>query len=287
MCKKLYFLISFVLVVALSGTVRADAIDVNNHSFEYDINGVEITELTGWDAVKGWTARDTTFGGGGMIGWQFVDDEYEWVEGYEAADGNVCSFNVTADDPNAPNFSCQVYQILEDPNAVIAENRRYTLTFNALRMGTEDNPTVYGALFYSVGGVNVAPANEVILGSKEVVLTSAPWGEPGYAGWEEITVNYTALADAGSIGETLGVKLSVPVHSPWLDGYQVVMDNVRVDRVWATDAWGSYPADEARDVAKDVTLGWKVGSWAQATGGHEVYFGTDEAAVQDANTNLV
>ena len=78
MSKKLFFLISFVLVVCLSGTVQADAIDVNNHSFEYDINGAQITELTGWDAVQGWTMRDTTGWGGG---WQFVEDDWEWVDG--------------------------------------------------------------------------------------------------------------------------------------------------------------------------------------------------------------
>jgi hypothetical protein len=285
MSKKLYFLISFVLALGLNGTVHGDAIDVNNHSFEYDINVVPITQQTWLGALQGWTLRDTTGWGGG---WLFADDDWEWSDGYEAADGNVCIFHVTTDEPNDPNSSCQIYQILDpnvDPNAVIAENRRYTLTFNALRMGTDDIPTVYGALFYSVGGVNVAPADDVILASKEEFLTSPPWGEPDYAGWEEIKMTYTAVGSADSIGERLGVKLSVPAHIPWLYGYQVVMDNVRVDWVWATDAWGPYPADGARDVAKDVTLAWNVGAWVQATGGHEVYFGTDEAAVQDANTN--
>ncbi|UCC21872.1 MAG: LamG domain-containing protein [Planctomycetota bacterium] len=284
MGKKLYLLVCFLLVVGVNSTSRSASIDVNNHSFEYDINGVQITELTGWDSVKGWVMRDTTEWG---AGWQFVDDEFVWVDGYEAADGNVCSFNVTADEPNDPNASCQIYQILDDPNAVISENRRYTLTFNALRMGTEDIPTVYAALFYSVGGVNVAPANDVILAEEEVFLTSPPWGEADYAGWEEIEMTYTALSGASSIGETLGVKLSVPTHDPWFSGYQVVLDNVRVDWLWATDAWGPYPSDGAREVPRDVTLGWKPGVWVQDTDGHEVYFGTDETAVQDATTSSV
>ncbi len=280
MSKKLFFLISFVLLVGLNGTARADAIDVNNHSFEYDINGVQITELTGWDAVQGWIMRDNT---GWAAGWQFVDAKWDWAEGYEAADGNVCSFNVTADEPEDANISCQMYQILEDPNAVIAENRRYTLTFNALRLGTEDTPTAYGALFYSVGGVNVAPANDVILADKETLLTSLPWGQAGYAGWEEITLNYTALSGAGSIGETLGVKLSVPADDPWLNGYQVVLDNVRVDWLWATDAWDPNPQDGAELVTKNPTLDWKPGVWVASTAGHEVYFGTDETAVANAD----
>ena len=285
MSKKLYFLMSFVLALGLSGAVQAEPIVINNYSFEYDINSVQITELTGWGAVKGWTLRDTTFGGGGMSGWQFVDDEW-WDEGYEAADGNVCSFNVTADEPNDPNASCQIIQILDDANAIIAANRRYTLTFNALRIVTTDTPTVYGALFYSLGGVNVPPVNDVILASKETVLMSAPWGEPDYAGWEEVTLAYIALSGAGSIGERLGIKLSVPVEDPWLDGYQVVMDNVRLDYGWASGAYDLDPPDRAEDVNYlGVTLSWLPGVWAaNDVNGHEVYFGTSWAEVNSATT---
>ncbi len=289
MSKTLFFLISFVLVVGLNGTARADAIDVNNPSFEYDINGVQITELTGWDAVQGWTIRDTSGDGAGWYkGWQFVDVNWAWAEGYEAADGNVSSFNVTADDPNDPNWSCQIYQVLDpnlDADSTIVENRRYTLRFNAIRMGTEDNPTAYGAFFYSVGGVNVAASNDVILAEKEVVLTSPPLWDASYAGWEEISLYYVALPAASSLGERLGVKLSVPVHEPWLGGYQVMLDNVRVDWVLAVQAYGPFPDDEARDVAKNVTLGWKPGVKTQPTAGHEVYFGTDETAVDNATTS--
>ncbi|UCF43781.1 MAG: LamG domain-containing protein [Planctomycetota bacterium] len=289
MSKKLYFLISFVLVLGLNGTALADAIEVNNPSFEHDINGVAITELTGWDGVKGWDIRDTSGEGDGWYkGWQFVDDEWEHAEGYEAADGNVSSFNVTADEPDDPNWSCQIYQVLDpnlDADSTIVANRRYTLRFNAIRMGTEDTPTVYGALFYSVGGVNVSAANDVILSEKEVVLTAPPLWDAGYAGWEEISLYYVALPSASSLGERLGVKLSVPVHEPWLYGYQVMLDNVRVDWVLAVQAYDPFPDDEARDVAKNVTLGWKPGVKVQPTAGHEVYFGTDETAVEDANTS--
>jgi len=59
MSKKLCFLITFVLALGLIGTARADPIDVNNYSFEYDINGVQITEQKWFDNVQGWTLRDT------------------------------------------------------------------------------------------------------------------------------------------------------------------------------------------------------------------------------------
>jgi hypothetical protein len=264
MCKRLFFLISFVLVLCVSGAVHAQTtIEVNNPSFEYDINGAQITELTGWSSVQGWDIRDTSGGGAGWYaGWQFVDVNWEWAEGYEAADGNVSSFNVTADEEDDPNWSCQIYQVLDpnlDADSTIVANRRYTLRFNAIRMGTDDNPTAYGAFFYSVGGVNVSAANDVILAEKEARLTSPPLWDAGYAGWEEISLYYVALPGDSSLGERLGVKLSVPIHEPWLNGYQVMLDNVRVDWVLAVQAYDPFPDDEARDVAKNATLGWKPG----------------------------
>ena len=69
MCKKLYFLMSFVLVLSLGGLAQADAIEVNNPSFEYDINGVQITEQKWFDNVRGWTLRDT----GNMGDWFFTE----------------------------------------------------------------------------------------------------------------------------------------------------------------------------------------------------------------------
>jgi len=266
----------FVLVIGLNSTVQAGPIDVNNYSFEYDVNGNQITKQIGFDNVKGWTTRDTT--GWGMA-WNFAGVG-ENFEGFEAADGNVASFQVTSDDPNDPNSTCQIYQILEDANAIIAENRRYTLTFNALRCNVTETPIAYGALFYSLGGVNVPPANDVTLASKKTVLTSPSWDEPDYAGWEEIKVTYTALSGADSIGKRLGVKLSVPV--PWYEGMWVAMDNVRLASSWASDAWDPDPADKGKDVPRSATLSWLPGVWAAS---HDVYFGTSESEVADANTS--
>jgi hypothetical protein len=152
-------------------------------------------------------------------------------------------------------------------------------------MNSDDTPTVYGSLFYSLGGVDVSAANDVILAEKEVVLTAPPLWDAGYAGWEEVSLYYVALLGDSSIGERLGVKLSVPIHEPWLNGYQVLLDNVRVDWVEAVQAYDPFPDDGARDVAKNVNLGWKPGVKTQPTAGHMVYFGTDETAVDDATTS--
>ena len=227
MCRKLYLLICFVLVLGLAGSVPAASIDVNNGSFEYDVHGVQITAWTGWGNVQGWTLRDTT---GWAGNWWGVDDE--WGAGYEAADGNVSSFNITGFDPCDPNTGvCEIYQILDDPNAVIAANRRYTLTFNAISLNAAEIPIAYGALFYSTGE---GEANDVILASESRTLTAPTFGQPNYAGWEEIEVSYTALPGADSIGKTLGVKLNNPY--PWISGYPVAMDNVRLEWIWHTIA---------------------------------------------------
>jgi hypothetical protein len=272
MSKRFIFLIFFVLVLGLAGSAPAASIDVSNGSFEYDINGVEITEWTGIGDLQGWTLRDTT---GWAGGWWGVDDEWG-VTGYEAADGNVALFNVTGFDPCGSTV-VEIYQILADADAVIAANHRYTLTFNAIRTGATVTPIAYGALYYVLDG------NDVVLADEARTLTAPTWNEPDYAGWEEIKVVYTALSGAASIGESLGVKLSNPY--PWISGYPVAMDNVRVDWVWAAYVWDPIPADGAEDVSKSPTLKWKPGVWAANTGGHLVFLGTDYDDVNDATTD--
>jgi hypothetical protein len=113
MIRSIYFLVCFALVMCLSGTAQAEAIDVNNFSFEYDVNGVQITENTYIGHLKGWTLRDTTGWGGG---WWYANDQWEHGEGFVAPDGNVAIFNVTSGDPCDPEESgeCQIYQVLED-----------------------------------------------------------------------------------------------------------------------------------------------------------------------------
>jgi hypothetical protein len=226
MYRKLCLLTSFVLVFALACAVKADPIDVNNGSFEYDSSGAQITGWTGWYNVGGWTLRDTTGWAGGW--WGVTND---WGPGYEAADGTVASFNVTGFDPCDANTGvCKIEQILDDPNAVIAANKRYTLTFNAIRTTNDATPIALGELFYSTGE---GEANDVVLAYESRVLTAPTFGT-GYEGWEEITISCTIPSDSPAIGEPLGVKLSNPY--PWISGYPVAMDNVRVEWDWDISA---------------------------------------------------
>ncbi|UCC22475.1 MAG: hypothetical protein JSW23_11995 [Planctomycetota bacterium] len=279
MIGRVYFLVCFALVLGLNSAAQGEAIEVNNFSFEYDVNGVQITENTYIGNLKGWTVRDTT---GWGAGWWYVNDEWEHGEGFVAPDGNAAIFNVTSGDPCDPEESgeCQIYQVFEDADAIVAANRRYTLTFNAIRLGTLYTPIAYGVLFYSTGE---GEANEVTVAAEYRVLTALPWTSVGYTGWEELKCTYISLPGDGSIGWPLGVKLSNPY--PWYEGYHTVMDNVHVDWVWASDAWDPSPADGERDVPRSVTLGWRPGLWPDDVNGHEVYLGTSWAEVNDATTS--
>jgi len=279
MSKKLYFLISFVLLVALSGTVQADVIEVNNPSFEYDINGAQITEQLWCGQVGGWTVRNES-------DWADADAYMfasvgENFTGFQAADGTVAFVSSTLD--ILPDDAVQIYQILDDANAVIEVGYRYTLTFNAINPSEEVNHDVNCALFYStgIGEANEANSkNDVVLASSRTLLERTSLD---YNNWDEVELSYVAVS-GDSIGKRLGVRLSVPGWPDWPAGVFIMMDNVRVDKTLAVYAYDPYPDDKARDVAKDVTLGWMPGVKTQPTGGHQVYFGTDETAVQDANT---
>ncbi|MHC4570751.1 MAG: hypothetical protein ACYS0C_01565, partial [Planctomycetota bacterium] len=63
MSKKLYFLISFVVVVCLSSSAEAVPIDGNNFSFEFDNDGNQIYCHAGIDTVKGWHQSGTAYCG--------------------------------------------------------------------------------------------------------------------------------------------------------------------------------------------------------------------------------
>jgi len=276
MYKKLFFLTLFVLVLGLSGAVQADPIDVNNYSFE--VNGLDDSQITSWmwtGDLKGWTLRDP---GHWASAWWGADDE--WGVGFEAADGTVAIFNVTAGVIGDLEDTLEIYQILEDTDAVIAADKRYTLTFNAITLDVLEPSVGYGALYYTTG-TGEYEANDVILASEAKTLTSPPWDNAGYVGWETVTVSYAASAPG--IGETLGIKLSTPY--PWLDGYAAALDNVHLELTSAFEAWNPSPVDGAGGVLENVTLSWGSGTLVQSTDGHEVYLGTDLADVTAGTGN--
>jgi hypothetical protein len=88
---------------------------------------------------------------------------------------------------------------------------------------------------------------------------------------------------AAYIGETLAIR----VIANGGGGSYVFMDNLRLDWIWATDAFDPSPADGEEDVPKDATLAWTPGLWAA---NHRVYFHEDFNKVdilnQDANQGV-
>jgi hypothetical protein len=96
---------------------------------------------------------------------------------------------------------------------------------------------------------------------------------------------WVAQADPDYAGKKLGIKIGSPPASEYSGSSWAWGDNVRLDWKWASSAYDPDPEHEETNVSKNPTLCWTPGLWTATTLGHYVYFGTDEAAVTDANTN--
>ncbi len=294
MCKKACFLISFVLVLGISSAGWADAIDVNNPSFELGDDGNKVPGHG--DLGAPW--EENADGATGFVGVDVMCPYasgphcHRWPGPTETGSGTDVVY------PYIAHTGSNVYQVLDtnnsgDPNAVIAAGRRYTLTFDAILEDPEDNGNpIKGSLFYPDDG-NFPDDTHIEVASETYVMQ---WvlRDLGDCGGEsdldsdehcpdwnyDLTVKYVVLEGAGSIGKTLGVKLTAPTLAQ--EAYAFV-DNVRLDWSYATIAYDPNPADGAELITKNPTLTWKPGVWAATTAGHEVYFGTDETAVGNAD----
>ncbi len=294
MCKKPYFLIIFVLVLGFSSAGWADGIDVNNPSFELDNDGNRVLGHAGLGI--GW--KENADDAAGYVG---VDVQcpyaggatpthcHRWPGPTETGSGTDVVYCYLA------QSGANAYQVLDtntsgDPNAVIAAGRRYTLTFDAILEDPEDdgNP-IKGSLFHPDNVIN-PDANHIELASETYAVQwilrdlgdcdgeSDLDSEDHCPDWNyDLTVKFVVLEGASSIGKTLGVKLTAPTLAQ--EAYAFV-DNVRLDWSYATIAYDPNPADGAELITKNPQLSWKPGVWADQ---HEVYFGTDETAVANAD----
>jgi hypothetical protein len=86
---------------------------------------------------------------------------------------------------------------------------------------------------------------------------------------------------AACIGETIGIRLLGAGDA----GDYLFADKITLDKDWATTAWDENPEDGSDEVDKDVVLEWRPGQWAADVNGHDVYFGTSFAEVNDADTS--
>jgi hypothetical protein len=178
-----------------------------------------------------------------------------------------------------------IRQILDgnDPNAVITAGRKYTMTIDAMDFGT----TGAGAVLYSASADPIV-SKTWILPEVFQPIENCDEGvgelDPGSecSDWHyDLEMSFIAADPlAAYIGETLSIRLIANGGG----GSYVFMDNVRLEWIWATDAFDPVPGDEGEDVAKDASLVWTPGLWAAS---HVVYFHEDFNKVdtlnQDAN----
>ena len=290
MSKKLCFLMSFVLVLTLSGAIQAVPIDdpSYNLSFEWhwpDVNGTaQIYGHTGIGAVPP-NPNDVNQG---VWNWLSTGSGFQGVDVFcpEAYDTPTHCHTWPATDG-----ICYIYlqhsgngisQILDesDANAVITAGRMYTMKFDGMDFGT----TGVTAHLYSASLDPIASESFILPEIFQAIENcNAGQGQldPGDTcpAWHrDLTVSFIAL-EGLHLGETLSVRLEANGGG----GSYAFMDNVRLEWKWLTMAYYPKPEDGAEDVPRTVTLSWWPGLWARDVNGHEVYFGTDEAAVEAAD----
>lgn len=301
MYKKLLLLVCFVLVAGFSSTTRAGTpIDVNNFSFELDVNGDQLYCHTGIDNVLAWQQDGGAYCGIDpyCLGDPCYDpnsltmvctpeecytDNHNGCHCWPATHGIVYCY-LQATSFGQPTF---LYQNLDmnnsDANAVVAVGRKYILTWDGMSeiyRGTIDSISSVGYIYYGDGG-----GTHTDLAQKAYLL---PTWIGDHNEWEHewepnLTCTWVAATeDDPAIGQTLGIKFHSPNPSGSVRAY-TTHDRIRFEWVWATDAFNPSPEDDATDVARDVNLAWSPGLWANR---HIVYFGTDFDKVDTMNEDV-
>jgi hypothetical protein len=281
----------FVFVFCLSSAVEgATPIDVNNFSFEFDSNdGNQIVCHVGLDGVRAWEQSGSA--------WVGVDPYCLGDVNYDAnyLDAEICEYCGSTEGCHcwpATHGICwsyiqatdrtYLYQELDpnDPNAIIAPGRKYTLTYDSMSeiyQGVLDVLSIYSGFFYGQ-----EEANHVDISSTSYVLPVwvGEYDEPGHLWTYDLTLEWVCPPGHPDINEVLGLKFWTPSPGGSVRAYAQV-DNVRLEWSWATEAYNPSPADGEKYVDQDEDLTWTPGLWAANTSGHILYYGTDWADVND------
>ncbi|MHC4501014.1 MAG: hypothetical protein ACYS21_18085, partial [Planctomycetota bacterium] len=167
---------------------------------------------------------------------------------------------------------------MNDANAVIAVGRKYVLTWDAMS-------EIYGGsleIAYSIasfyyGGEPDADGNVVATASYPLPVWIGDLNEWEHEWEPNLTLKWVATAGHPALGETLGLRWFSPSPGGPVRAYTTT-ENVRLEWVWATDAYDPVPEDGAEDVARDVNLAWSPGLWSDR---HIVYFSDDFNKVND------
>ena len=221
MSKKLIYLISFVLVLAVTGTASADQWDITvlNGGFEDPVLGED--DWT-WLDVPGWT----WVGGEGPGIWHVTLSDFDPVVVPEGQ-------NVLYTE-NAVGDAGGVAQVLTE---TFAANMDYTLTVEV------GNSNYYYFSGYSVqllaGGVVIAEDNDTL------------W--PEYSKWATSTVEYTYNpADVALVGQPLEIRLLTLAldkdNPPAGEVVGVEFDNVTLSYVAGAEPGVTIPVDPNSDI---------------------------------------
>ena len=296
MSKKLYFLISFVVVVYLGSLAQAVPIEVNNFSFEYDADGNQIYCHAGinpegdWPGVMGWKVAGTAYAGVdpyclGDVNYdpcaipanicfseQCYTNDHSGCHCWPATHGIVYCY-LQATKATMPTY---LYQNMDgnDPNAVITVGRKYILTWDAMsEIYAGALETAYSVASFYYGGEPTADGNVVATTSYQLPVWIGDLNEWEHEWVPNLTLTWVATPDHPAIGKTLGLRWFSPSPGGAVRAYTTT-ENVRLQWSWATQAFNPSPADGATDVPRDVNLSWSPGLWASDTNAHHVYFGT-------------
>jgi hypothetical protein len=301
MSKKLFLMISFVLLPALTGSASARDIqwtDANGSGLWNDANNwspAAVPAIAMYDKAKimKLAPKDAHINAG-------MAAECQWLV---VGDGKSGGLHMTGGTLNVSGLFDSWTIVAYDVNGVFTMDGGTVTTSNRFYVGFQRNGTLnmnggtmniggtfgigYGENFTTGRGYVYLNGGTINVTGGAGLIMSSPAGCLGYLdidagtltinGDEESLVNdYIAngwITAYGSLGTIL------------VD-YNITEPNKTTVRAYfdPQKARCPNPAHDAVDVIPDVTLSWTAGDGAVS---HDVYFGTDANSVRDANTSTV
>ncbi len=272
MSKKLCFLIFFVLLFGLGSTGWAwTAIDDPNYnlSFEYDVNFAQyrchgtgdLTYTLAWnDNEVNWANVEIDCANSlGTEGCGCKDDP--------ATDGMIKLTMGQWDAPTDQNLiAWQTLDPAYDAAAIIQQDYEYRIFYDTFKW---QNPSLTAMLYYGY----IPDNNSVDVDVNTIVAEEASASTT----YQTFMLSFKAVPGAAYIGKPLGIRF-YETGQGW---YWI--DSVRIEYRPLTKAYEPDPPDGGELVPRSPTLSWVPGMYVADVNGHEVYFGTDMAAVEDAN----
>jgi len=288
MCKKLIYLVCFVLVLGMVLTSRANAADPS---------------LVGWwrlDEGSGTIAHDSS--GNGNDG--TFNGDPQWVAGHL---GGALEFDGAGDYldcGNDPSLDLTKWTIAFWLN--INENKDYS----GFVIKGVDNAENYEVLAYGAANFHFPMSNTD--GARVYVNTAT--GVTVVGEWAHFAFSYDSAEgrrfykDGSLIFEDTESSTPQTTAAPLIIGNEGgtsrfvngIMDDIRIYNRALTEAeiqqamvgrpvelaYGPSPANEATDVPREVVLSWEQGEFAAPTNGHKVYFGESFDDVNDATGSV-